>query len=97
LTESVFVGSLSSFDGDGWLVFHSVEFLDLSGWPVVEVFVDALVVEPGDVLDDRELELAATGPAAIGDELGLEGVDEALGGGVDAPIVVKSGRGRVFV
>jgi hypothetical protein len=34
LTETVFVGSLSSFDGDGWLSFDSVEFLDLAWWPV---------------------------------------------------------------
>jgi hypothetical protein len=32
----LFVGSLSSFDGDGWLSFHSVEFLDFAWWQVVE-------------------------------------------------------------
>lgn len=73
---------LSSFDGDCWLCFHSVGFLDLSGWPVSEGFVQAGVVEPGDVADDRDLELAATGPGSVGDALGLERVDEALGGRV---------------
>ncbi len=63
-------------------MFGSVEVLDLSGWPVVEHFVQALVVEPGDVLDDGELEPRACGPGALGDELGLEAVDEALGDGV---------------
>jgi len=41
--------------------------------------VQAAVVEPGDVLDDRELQLAAGAPDAVGDQLGLEAVDEALG------------------
>jgi hypothetical protein len=41
--------------------------------------VQAVVVEASEVLDDRELELGAGAPDAIGDELGLEGVDEALG------------------
>jgi hypothetical protein len=49
--------------------------------------VEALVVEPGDVLDDGELELGAGAPDAVADQLGLEAVDEALRGGVDAPIV----------
>src|SRR5665811_1913491 len=82
LTGTVFVGSLSCCDGDGWLSFHSVEFLDFAWWTVVEAFVDALVVEPRDVLQDGELELAAAGPGSVCDELGLEGVDEALSDGV---------------
>ena len=32
-------------------------------------------VEPGDVLNDGELELAAGAPDAIGDQLGLEAVE----------------------
>jgi len=44
--------------------------------------VDALVVEPGDVLDDGELELRTGAPDAVADQLGLEAVDEALGGRV---------------
>jgi hypothetical protein len=49
--------------------------------------VDAFVVEPSDVLDEGELELRSRSPDAIADQLRLEAVDEALGGGVDAPIV----------
>ncbi len=52
-----FVWSRLSFDGDGWLSFDSVEVLDLDGWAIVECFVEAAVVEPGDVLHDGELEL----------------------------------------
>jgi hypothetical protein len=44
--------------------------------------VQAIRVKPGDVLDDRELKLAARAPDAVGDQLGLEAVDEALGQGV---------------
>jgi hypothetical protein len=32
------------------LGFRSVEFFDLSGWTVTEVFVETAVVEPSDVL-----------------------------------------------
>jgi hypothetical protein len=39
-------------------------------------------VEPAEVFDDRELELGARAPDAVGDQLGLERVDEALGQGV---------------
>lgn len=35
--------------------------------------------EPGDVLDDCQLELRSGAPGAVGDQLGLECVDEALG------------------
>jgi hypothetical protein len=41
--------------------------------------VEAFVVEPGDVLDDRELELGDRLPDAVADQFGLEAVDEALG------------------
>jgi hypothetical protein len=41
--------------------------------------VQAVGVEPGDPLDDRELQLGSGAPDAVGDQLGLEGVDEALG------------------
>src|SRR3954454_8672046 len=53
--------------------------LELGGWPIVERLVQADVVEPTDVLDDRELELRARLPGAIGDQVGLRAVDEALG------------------
>jgi hypothetical protein len=36
-------------------------------------------LKPADVFDDRELELGASPPNAVGDQLGLEGVDDALG------------------
>src|SRR5437899_3816739 len=38
--------------------------------------METLAVEPGNVLDDRELELAARAPDAVTDQLGLEAVDE---------------------
>ena len=41
--------------------------------------MQACVVEPAEVLDDRELELGSGLPDAIGDQLGLDRVDEALG------------------
>jgi hypothetical protein len=59
--------------------------------------VDALVVEPRDVADDRELELAAARPCAVGDELGLEGVDEALSGSVVVGIADGSDRAEDIV
>ncbi len=52
---------------------------DFGGWPVIERFVQARVVEPADPFDDRELELRAGPSDAVGDELGLERVDERLG------------------
>jgi hypothetical protein len=42
--------------GCGCSGFHSVEFFDLSRWLVAQVFVEATVVEPGDVLHDGELD-----------------------------------------
>jgi len=59
----------------------SVFLLSLPRWLIPERFVKTLVVEPGDVLHDGELELRAAGPDTVGDQLGLEGVDEALGQG----------------
>jgi hypothetical protein len=41
--------------------------------------VQARVVEPADVLDHGQLELRAGAPDAIGDQLGLEAVDERFG------------------
>ena len=48
--------------------------------------METLVVEPGNVLDDRELELAARAPDAVTDQLGLEAVDERFRERVDAPM-----------
>jgi hypothetical protein len=46
---------------------------------VTEAFVQAGGVVPADVLDDGELELRSGPPDAVGDQLGLEAVDERLG------------------
>jgi len=51
----------------------------LGRWDVAERFVQAAVVEPADVLDRRELELRPGAPDAVGDQLGLERIDERLG------------------
>ena len=39
--------------------------------------MQALVVEPGEVFDDGQLELRTRAPDPVGEELGLVGVDEA--------------------
>jgi hypothetical protein len=46
-----------------------VVLLVLDGRPVSERGVPPVVVEPGDVLDDGELELRAGAPHAVGDQL----------------------------
>ena len=47
------------------------------GWgDVAERGVQPLVVEPADPLDDRQLGLLVGAPDAVGDQLGLEAVDE---------------------
>ena len=56
-----------------------VELLELDRRDVAEGLVQPVVVEPRDPLDGRELELRARLPDAIGDQLGLVGVDEAFG------------------
>ena len=56
--------------------------------------MDALVVEPGDVLDDGELELGPGAPDAVADQLGLEAVDEALGGRVVVGVPDGADRGE---
>ena len=53
--------------------------LELGGWEIAEGLVQAGGVETADVFDDRQLELGAGAPDTVGDELGLEAVDEALG------------------
>jgi hypothetical protein len=55
------------------------EGLELCGWHVFEALVQAVGVEPADVLDDRQLELGAGAPDAVADQLGLEAVDEGFG------------------
>jgi len=61
------------------LTASSGESFELDGRDVAEGFVQAVVVEPGYVLDDGELELGARAPHAVGDQLGLERVHERLG------------------
>jgi hypothetical protein len=56
-----------------------VELFELGRRQVAERAVEAAGVEPADVFDDRELELCPGAPDAVGDQLGLEAVDEALG------------------
>jgi hypothetical protein len=69
-----------------------VQLLVLDGRDVAEALVQPGGVVPADVLDDGELELTARPPDAVGDQLGLEAVDERLGERVDAPIVKYSLR-----
>jgi len=53
-----------------------VELLVLDRWDVAERGVQAGVVVPADPLDDRELGLLLGAPHAVGDQLGLERVNE---------------------
>jgi hypothetical protein len=73
------VGFLELDGCGGGHVLCGVEGLELGRGTVAERFVQTVVVEPADVLDDGELELRLRAPDAVGDKLGLEGVDEALG------------------
>jgi len=68
--------------------------LELDGRAVAERFVQADVVEPADPFNDRELELRAGLPDAVGDQLGLEGVDEALGQSVVIGVADRSDRAQ---
>jgi hypothetical protein len=94
LTETGFVGFLSSLIERDGLGLGSVEGLELGWWDVAEALVEAVVVEPADVLDDGELELGSGAPDAIGDELGLEAVDEAFGQRVVVGVADGSDRGE---
>src|SRR2546425_9052452 len=51
-------------------------------------------VVPADVLDDSELELRAGPPDTVGDQLGLEAIDERLGERVVVRITDRSNRGE---
>jgi hypothetical protein len=51
-----------------------VESFDLGRGTVAKGLVEAVVVEPGDPLHDRQLELRPGAPDAVGDQLGLEAV-----------------------
>ena len=47
-----------------------------------------------DPFDDGQLELGSCSPDAVGDQLGLERVDKALGHGVVLGIADRSDRGK---
>jgi hypothetical protein len=49
----------------------------------------ARVIEAVDVLEDGCLSLSAGFPGAAPDQLGLDGFEEGLDGGVEAPMFVK--------
>jgi hypothetical protein len=53
-----------------------VLLLVFEGRDVAEALVQPGGVVPADVLDNRELELRPQPPGAVGDQLGLEAVDE---------------------
>ena len=65
---------------------RDVSLLVLDGRCVPERGVQPARVEPGDVVDGRELELGVRAPHAIGDQLGLVAVDERFGERVEAPM-----------
>jgi hypothetical protein len=54
--------------------------------------VDADAGKPAEVLADRDLELVAAAPDSVGDQLGLEEVDDTLGQGVVAGIADRADR-----
>jgi hypothetical protein len=62
----------------------NVKGLELRGRDIAQGFVQAVVVEPGDVLDDGQLKLRPRPPGAVGDQLGLEGEADRLAGGLIA-------------
>ena len=70
---------VSSFLQEGflWSLSGRVFQFVLGRRDAFERGVEALVVEPGDVLDDGEFELGSRAPDAVADQLGLEAVDEA--------------------
>ena len=66
--------------------------LELGRRDVAERLVQALGVEPRDPFDDRELELGPGAPDAVGDQFGLEGVDEAFGQRVVVGVADRADR-----
>jgi len=67
--------------GAGWRIgfeLRPVELLELDRRDVAGRGVKAVVVEPADPLHHPQLGLLDRAPDAVGDQLGLEGVDEAL-------------------
>jgi hypothetical protein len=72
------VCGLDAFCASHCLAPESVEVFELDGWDVVQGGVQSAGVRPADVFNDRELELSAGAADTVGDQLGLETVDEAL-------------------
>src|SRR3954454_17840457 len=71
--------------------------LELGRRNITEGFVQAGGVEPANVFDDRQLELGAGAPDSVGDQLGLEAVDEALGHRVVVGVADRSDRAEYLV
>jgi hypothetical protein len=69
-----------------------VQLLELSRRYVSERFMQAGVVEPAEVFDDRELELRARLPDTVLDQLDLERVDERLGQRVVVGVADRADR-----
>jgi hypothetical protein len=76
------------------LLLEGVQLCVLGRRGVAEALVQAGGVVPADVLDDGELELAARPPDAVGDQLGLEAVEEALGKRVVVGVADGADRGE---
>ncbi len=97
-TETGLVGFLFSINREALRAYSRCRDLLLLGWGhASERGVQPFGVEPGDVLDDRELELGAAAPDAVADQLGLEAVDEALGERVVEGVPDGADRGEQAV
>jgi hypothetical protein len=71
-----------------------VVVLVLGGRDVAEALVEPVAVVPADVLDHCELSLGSGLPDAVGDQLGLEDVDEGLGERVVVGVADGADRGE---
>jgi hypothetical protein len=69
-----------------------VQLFEFGGRDVAERFVQAGVVEPAEVFDDRDLELRARLPDTVLDQLDLERVDERLGQRVVVGVADRADR-----
>jgi hypothetical protein len=72
--------------------FRVVDGFELDRRDVAEGLMQPVVVRPADVLHDGQLELGPGAPDAIGDQLGLEAVDETFGHGVVVGVADRSDR-----
>jgi hypothetical protein len=76
------IGFLFQQEGSFWKLSSCMLLLELGRWDASERGVEPPGVEPGDVLDDGELELFSSAPDAVADQFGLEAVDETRRGRV---------------